>query len=151
MSNPGTCFECFVLVEAWSLIRTATGMTSSERAGDRRFWMCYFSHDFPPPPPPPPPAIASHPPLSQRLSSRFVPSPNVSHPLVSPATNSCPLSSPPLPSSPDLPLGDQRTSISVNIKERLDFSCAVFDSSGGLVANAPHLPVHLGAMQEAVK
>jgi 5-oxoprolinase (ATP-hydrolysing) len=45
----------------------------------------------------------------------------------------------------------QRTSISVNIKERLDFSCALFDSSGGLVANAPHLPVHLGAMQEAVK
>ena len=45
----------------------------------------------------------------------------------------------------------QRTSISVNIKERLDFSCALFDSSGGLVANAPHIPVHLGAMQEAVK
>jgi len=45
----------------------------------------------------------------------------------------------------------QRTSISVNIKERLDFSCAIFDASGGLVANAPHLPVHLGAMQEAVK
>ncbi|CAM9887417.1 unnamed protein product [Ectocarpus fasciculatus] len=45
----------------------------------------------------------------------------------------------------------QRTSISVNIKERLDFSCAVFDSTGGLVANAPHLPVHLGAMQEAVR
>lgn len=38
----------------------------------------------------------------------------------------------------------QRTSISVNIKERLDFSCALFDSLGGLVANAPHLPVHLG-------
>jgi hypothetical protein len=45
----------------------------------------------------------------------------------------------------------QRTSISVNIKERLDFSCAIFDASGGLVANAPHLPVHLGAMQEAVR
>ncbi|CAM9536473.1 unnamed protein product [Pylaiella littoralis] len=45
----------------------------------------------------------------------------------------------------------QRTSISVNIKERLDFSCAVFDATGGLVANAPHLPVHLGAMQEAVR
>jgi 5-oxoprolinase (ATP-hydrolysing) len=45
----------------------------------------------------------------------------------------------------------QRTSISVNIKERLDFSCALFDQSGGLVANAPHLPVHLGAMQEAVR
>lgn len=45
----------------------------------------------------------------------------------------------------------QRTSISVNIKERLDFSCALFDPSGGLVANAPHLPVHLGAMSDAVK
>ena len=45
----------------------------------------------------------------------------------------------------------QRTSISVNIKERLDFSCAMFDAGGGLVANAPHIPVHLGAMQEAVK
>ncbi len=45
----------------------------------------------------------------------------------------------------------QRTSISVNIKERLDFSCAIFDEAGGLVANAPHLPVHLGAMQEAVR
>jgi hypothetical protein len=45
----------------------------------------------------------------------------------------------------------QRTSISVNIKERLDFSCALFDHAGGLVANAPHLPVHLGAMQEAVR
>ena len=45
----------------------------------------------------------------------------------------------------------QRTSISVNIKERLDFSCALFDPSGGLVANAPHLPVHLGAMSEAVR
>mmetsp|Transcript_10110 Transcript_10110/g.16753 ORF Transcript_10110/g.16753 Transcript_10110/m.16753 type:complete len:843 (+) Transcript_10110:124-2652(+) len=45
----------------------------------------------------------------------------------------------------------QRTSISVNIKERLDFSCALFDCRGGLVANAPHLPVHLGAMSEAVR
>lgn len=45
----------------------------------------------------------------------------------------------------------QRTSVSVNIKERLDFSCALFDASGGLVANAPHLPVHLGAMSEAVR
>jgi 5-oxoprolinase (ATP-hydrolysing) len=45
----------------------------------------------------------------------------------------------------------QRTSVSVNIKERLDFSCAIFDSDGNLVANAPHLPVHLGAMQEVVK
>lgn len=39
----------------------------------------------------------------------------------------------------------QRTSISVNMKERLDFSCAIFDADGGLVANAPHIPVHLGA------
>ena len=38
----------------------------------------------------------------------------------------------------------QRTSISTNIKERLDFSCALFDPDGGLVANAPHIPVHLG-------
>ena len=45
----------------------------------------------------------------------------------------------------------QRTAVSVNIKERLDFSCALFGRDGGLVANAPHLPVHLGAMQEAVK
>ncbi|KDD76224.1 hydantoinase B/oxoprolinase, partial [Helicosporidium sp. ATCC 50920] len=45
----------------------------------------------------------------------------------------------------------QRTSVSVNIKERLDFSCALFDSQGRLVSNAPHLPVHLGAMSEAVK
>lgn len=43
-----------------------------------------------------------------------------------------------------------RTSVSVNIKERLDFSCALFTNEGGLVANAPHIPVHLGAMQEAV-
>ncbi|CAF0887500.1 unnamed protein product [Adineta ricciae] len=45
----------------------------------------------------------------------------------------------------------QLTAISTNIKERLDFSCAVFGSDGGLVANAPHIPVHLGAMQEAVQ
>jgi 5-oxoprolinase (ATP-hydrolysing) len=45
----------------------------------------------------------------------------------------------------------QRTSISVNMKERLDFSCALFDSSGNLIANAPHLPVHLGAMSDAVR
>ncbi|KAL9190728.1 hypothetical protein ACHAXT_000434 [Thalassiosira profunda] len=44
-----------------------------------------------------------------------------------------------------------RTAISVNIKERLDFSCALFTSDGGLVANAPHIPVHLGAMQSAVR
>lgn len=45
----------------------------------------------------------------------------------------------------------QRTALSTNIRERLDFSCAVFDASGGLVANAPHLPVHLGAMGETVR
>ena len=45
----------------------------------------------------------------------------------------------------------QNTSYSVNIKERLDFSCAVFDSEGDLVANAPHIPVHLGSMSESVK
>lgn len=44
-----------------------------------------------------------------------------------------------------------KTSYSVNIKERLDFSCAVFDSDGQLVANAPHVPVHLGSMGESVK
>ncbi|CAG0907575.1 unnamed protein product, partial [Cyprideis torosa] len=43
------------------------------------------------------------------------------------------------------------TSYSVNIKERLDFSCAVFDGQGQLVANAPHVPVHLGSMGESVK
>ncbi|MBC7952871.1 MAG: hydantoinase B/oxoprolinase family protein [Rhodospirillaceae bacterium] len=43
------------------------------------------------------------------------------------------------------------TAHSVNIKERLDFSCAVFDASGGLVANAPHIPVHLGSMGESVR
>jgi 5-oxoprolinase (ATP-hydrolysing) len=45
----------------------------------------------------------------------------------------------------------QNTSMSVNIKERLDFSCAVFDAEGYLVANAPHIPVHLGAMGESVR
>jgi len=45
----------------------------------------------------------------------------------------------------------QNTSQSVNIKERLDFSCAIFDAEGGLVANAPHVPVHLGAMGESVR
>ena len=45
----------------------------------------------------------------------------------------------------------QRTAISTNIKERLDFSCAIFDETGGLIANAPHQPVHLGAMSEAVR
>jgi 5-oxoprolinase (ATP-hydrolysing) len=45
----------------------------------------------------------------------------------------------------------QNTSYSVNIKERLDFSCAIFDGRGDLVANAPHIPVHLGSMGESVK
>jgi len=45
----------------------------------------------------------------------------------------------------------QNTSLSVNIKERLDFSCAIFDETGRLVANAPHVPVHLGAMGESVR
>jgi 5-oxoprolinase (ATP-hydrolysing) len=45
----------------------------------------------------------------------------------------------------------QNTSLSVNIKERLDFSCAIFDATGRLVANAPHVPVHLGAMGESVR
>lgn len=45
----------------------------------------------------------------------------------------------------------QRTAISTNIKERLDFSCALFGPDGGLVSNAPHIPVHLGAMQETVQ
>lgn len=45
----------------------------------------------------------------------------------------------------------QKTAISTNIKERLDFSCALFGAGGNLVANAPHVPVHLGAMSEAVK
>jgi 5-oxoprolinase (ATP-hydrolysing) len=45
----------------------------------------------------------------------------------------------------------QNTSVSVNIRERLDFSCAIFDLEGELVANAPHIPVHLGSMGESVK
>ena len=45
----------------------------------------------------------------------------------------------------------QNTAYSVNIKERLDFSCAVFDSTGALVANAPHMPVHLGSMDRSVE
>ncbi|RBO93346.1 hydantoinase B/oxoprolinase family protein [Pseudochrobactrum asaccharolyticum] len=44
----------------------------------------------------------------------------------------------------------QNTAYSVNIKERLDFSCAVFDAEGNLVANAPHMPVHLGSMDASV-
>ncbi len=45
----------------------------------------------------------------------------------------------------------QNTAYSVNIKERLDFSCAVFDASGALIANAPHMPVHLGSMDRSVE
>ncbi|MEA5536701.1 hydantoinase B/oxoprolinase family protein [Crocosphaera sp. XPORK-15E] len=45
----------------------------------------------------------------------------------------------------------QNTASSVNIKERLDFSCAIFDQQGLLVANAPHIPVHLGSMSESIK
>ncbi|MCU4652225.1 hydantoinase B/oxoprolinase family protein [Roseibacterium sp. SDUM158016] len=45
----------------------------------------------------------------------------------------------------------QNTAYSVNIKERLDFSCALFDAEGNLVANAPHVPVHLGSMSDAVR
>src|SRR5690606_16381764 len=45
----------------------------------------------------------------------------------------------------------RRTALSTNIRERLDFSCAVFDEAGNLLANAPHLPVHLGAMSESVR
>jgi 5-oxoprolinase (ATP-hydrolysing) len=45
----------------------------------------------------------------------------------------------------------QRTALSTNVKDRLDFSCALFDAKGDLVANAPHIPVHLGAMGECVK
>lgn len=45
----------------------------------------------------------------------------------------------------------QRTSISTSIKERLDFSCAIFSPDGGLVANAPHIPIHLGSMQFAIQ
>ncbi|OYV37456.1 MAG: 5-oxoprolinase, partial [Rhodospirillales bacterium 20-64-7] len=45
----------------------------------------------------------------------------------------------------------RNTAQSVNIKERLDFSCAIFDAQGGLVANAPHVPVHLGAMGASVR
>ncbi|MDZ4776060.1 MAG: hydantoinase B/oxoprolinase family protein [Alphaproteobacteria bacterium] len=45
----------------------------------------------------------------------------------------------------------QSTAASVNIKERLDFSCAVFDASGALIANAPHIPVHLGSMSDSVR
>lgn len=45
----------------------------------------------------------------------------------------------------------ENTAYSVNIKERLDFSCAIFDASGALIANAPHMPVHLGSMDKSVE
>ena len=45
----------------------------------------------------------------------------------------------------------KNTAYSINIKERLDFSCALFDNKGGLIANAPHIPIHLGAMSESIK
>jgi 5-oxoprolinase (ATP-hydrolysing) len=45
----------------------------------------------------------------------------------------------------------QSTATSVNIKERLDFSCAIFDAEGALIANAPHIPVHLGSMGESIR
>ena len=45
----------------------------------------------------------------------------------------------------------ENTAYSVNIKERLDFSCAVFDPTGQLIANAPHMPVHLGSMDRSVE
>jgi 5-oxoprolinase (ATP-hydrolysing) len=45
----------------------------------------------------------------------------------------------------------QNTAYSVNIKERLDFSCAIFDADGNLIANAPHMPVHLGSMGESIR
>src|SRR6185295_4456049 len=45
----------------------------------------------------------------------------------------------------------QQTASSVNIKERLDFSCALFDGAAGLIANAPHMPVHLGSMGASVQ
>ncbi|MHB8476679.1 MAG: hydantoinase B/oxoprolinase family protein [Steroidobacteraceae bacterium] len=45
----------------------------------------------------------------------------------------------------------QNTAYSVNIKERLDFSCALFDAQGALIANAPHMPVHLGSMSESIR
>ena len=45
----------------------------------------------------------------------------------------------------------QRASRSLNIKERLDFSCAIFNSKGDLVANAPHIPVHLGSMSQCIR
>lgn len=51
----------------------------------------------------------------------------------------------------EMGLALQTTAASVNIRERLDFSCAVFDATGGLVANAPHIPVHLGSMSASIR
>lgn len=51
----------------------------------------------------------------------------------------------------DMGITLQKTSMSVNVKERLDFSCAILNKQGSLVVNAPHIPVHLGAMSDAVK
>ncbi len=51
----------------------------------------------------------------------------------------------------EMGLALQTSASSVNIRERLDFSCAVFDADGGLVANAPHIPVHLGSMSESIR
>src|SRR5918998_6408760 len=45
----------------------------------------------------------------------------------------------------------RNTATSVNIKERLDFSCALFDGEGCLIANAPHIPVHLGSMGDSIR
>jgi len=51
----------------------------------------------------------------------------------------------------EMGLALQNTASSVNIKERLDFSCALFDPTGALIANAPHIPVHLGSMSDSVR
>jgi 5-oxoprolinase (ATP-hydrolysing) len=51
----------------------------------------------------------------------------------------------------EMGLALQTSATSVNIRERLDFSCAIFDSGGGLVANAPHIPVHLGSMSQSIR
>ena len=45
----------------------------------------------------------------------------------------------------------KKTATSINIRERLDYSCAIFDSEGSLLASAPHIPVHLGSMSDCVK
>ena len=45
----------------------------------------------------------------------------------------------------------ENTTQSINVKERMDFSCALFNHNGDLIANAPHIPIHLGAMSDTVK